>query len=116
AVGRQPDGRPGVATHCRRCRLLQPEAAGRVDDPEIERAGRRMPRELALDRRTGAHEHQTDLEMSRGDERTVNDAAGPVVAAHRVDGDAHQNYQLSAVSCQLSAAPALRSRTLRADS
>ena len=53
-------------------------------------AGVGMPRELgARSRRAIADEQQADLQVPRRDERAVDDAAGAVIAAHRVDGDAH---------------------------
>ena len=71
--------------------------SGVSSDLDVERGRPRMPRQLALDRARVADEQQPDLQMTRGDQRPVDDAAGPVVAAHRVDGDAHR----SATSCQL---------------
>ena len=56
---------------------------------QIERAAAGMTRELALDRRAIADEQQPYLQMTGSDQRAVDDAARPVVAAHRVNGDTH---------------------------
>ena len=40
--------------------------------------------------------------MTRGDQRAVDDAAGAVVAAHRVDGDAHQSQQVGWLTAEVS--------------
>jgi hypothetical protein len=49
-----------------------------------------------------ADEQQPDLQVPGRDKGSVDDAAGPMVTAHGVDGDAHQN---SLASCQLPASP-----------
>ena len=90
-VGGDPDRRARLAPQRRRRRLRHLDPLRRVEDVDVERGRARMARQLALDRRRAiADEQQADLQMTRGDERSVDDAAGPVVAAHRVDGDAHQ--------------------------
>ena len=73
---------------------------GRVEDLDVERALRRDAATARARWRRVADEQQPDLKMPRGDERPVDDAAGRVVAAHRVDGDAQCQRQLSAVSYQ----------------
>jgi hypothetical protein len=49
-----------------------------------------MAPKLGVDDRTIAHQHEGELQVTGGHERPINDAAGAVIAAHRVDGDAHQ--------------------------
>ena len=56
---------------------------------EVESAGTGMTGQLALDERTITDEQKTDLEATRGDEGTVDDAPRSIIAAHRVDGYAH---------------------------
>jgi hypothetical protein len=76
-------------------------AVVRVEDLDVERGRSRMAVQLTLDRIADAHQEQPYLEMPSGDQRTLDDARRRIVAAHRVDGYAHQSFQLSAVSFQL---------------
>jgi hypothetical protein len=48
-----------------------------------------MARQLALDRRGVADENEPDLQVPRSDERTVDDAARGVVAAHGIYSYTH---------------------------
>ena len=100
-ISGQPDRGAGLAPQGRGGRLFHPDRIGGVDDLEIERSGAGMTRQLALDDVTVADEEQPHLKVTRGDQGAVDDRAGPKVAAHRVDGDAHA-FQLSALSFQLS--------------
>ncbi len=69
----------------------------RVDHSDVER-GR-----IVVARQLGAHEIRTsdeidaDPEMPRGRQRAVDDARRRVIAAHRVDCDAHVGQGLAAV-------------------
>ena len=64
--------------------------SGASSDVDFERARDRVTRKLGVDhradRRRAAGRSAGD---ARRDERAVNDAAGTVIAAHGVDGDAH---------------------------
>ena len=61
---------------------------------KIERAGAGMPRQLPFDHVAIADEQQSNLEMTRGDECTVNNRSRAVVTAHRIDGNAHSMHSL----------------------
>jgi hypothetical protein len=71
-----------------------------VQDFKIECRRARMPRELCLNRASVPDEQQSDLEVTRSNEGAVNNRARPIVAAHRIDGDSHQSFQLPATSVQ----------------
>ena len=58
-----------------------------------------MPGQLPLDHVAAADQQQTDLQVTRGDEGSVDDARGGLITPHRVDGDAQ--CQLPAASYQL---------------
>jgi hypothetical protein len=47
-----------------------------------------MPGQLPLDQVAATDQEKTDLQVTRGDECSVDDARGGLIAAHRVDGDA----------------------------
>jgi hypothetical protein len=72
-----------------------------------------MPGQLPLDQVAATNQEQTDLQVTRGDECSVDDARGGLIAAHRVNGDAQS--EPSALSYQLSES-ASRPRLLNAES
>ena len=71
---------------------------------DVEAAARlaRMARQLALDRAGVADEQQPDLQVTRGDERAVDDDRRARVAAHGVDGYAHHSRVRSLPACEQS--------------
>jgi hypothetical protein len=46
-----------------------------------------MARQLTFDLGRHPDQQQPHLQVPGGDERTINDASRPIVAAHRIDGD-----------------------------
>ncbi len=58
---------------------------------DVERRHPRVARQFAFDVRRRPDQEESDLQMSRGHERAVDNAPRTVVAPHRVDGDAHQS-------------------------
>jgi hypothetical protein len=60
-----------------------------------------MPGQLALDQCAIADQEEADLQVPRGDERPVDDAARGVITAHGVNG--YTQNQLPADSYQLTA-------------
>jgi hypothetical protein len=50
-----------------------------------------MARQFAFDFSGIPDQEESDLQMPRRDERTIDDTPRTVVAPHRVDGDAHQS-------------------------
>ena len=61
---------------------------------EEERVLARVQKHLAArrhdvhDQVAASDQQQTDLQVTRGDECSVDDARGSLIAAHRIDGDA----------------------------
>ena len=112
AVGRQhrrprvtgADERRGLSTRHRLCgradrrtrlapqrggrRLGHADDVGRVEDADAELVGVGMSRELGANHFGRARKQKPEIEMTRGSQGAVDDAAGSVVAPHRVYGDA----------------------------
>jgi hypothetical protein len=59
-----------------------------------------MAVQLAGDGGARADQQQADLQVPRRDQRSVDNAAGPLVTAHRVNGNTQDSCQLSALSSQ----------------
>jgi hypothetical protein len=79
---------PRLAAQRRRRRFLHLDALGCVQDIEVEPGGAGMPGQLPLDHVAATDQEKTDLQVTRGDECSVDDARGGLIAAHRVNGDA----------------------------
>ena len=79
-----------------RRRFLHADDVRRIEDADA-RAARRRDASPARRESTsaGPGEIQTEIEMPRGGQRAVDDAAGSVVAPHRVYGDANHEVGLS---------------------
>jgi hypothetical protein len=76
-----------LATERGRCLLRHLDVLRRVEDFDVEGCDGWMAGEFALDGSAIANQQEPDLKMPRGDERSVNDGAGSIIAAHGVDGD-----------------------------
>ena len=74
------------------------DAIGSIGNLDVEPGCAGVPRQLSFDGTPCANQQQTDLKMTRGDQRPADDAGRGLVAAHRVNGDAH--CQLPAASYQ----------------
>ena len=101
-LGGDANRRPRLAAQRRRRRFLHLDALGGVQDVDVEPGDAGMPGQLPLDQVAATDQEQTDLQVTRGDERSVDDARGGLVAAHRVNGDAQcVRVREQATSCQL---------------
>ena len=116
---RQLDRRTRLPPQCSGRLLGHADMFGGMKDLDVEGAGTGMPGQLPLDQLGVADQQEPDLKMPRRNERTVDDAARGVVAAHGVNGYAHSeaiSSQLSAISSEPPAAADCGSVSPGADS
>ncbi len=102
-LGGDLDGGARLAPQGLRGAFRHLDAIGRVDDLDVdtaEHSGHRVAGQLVLYGRGVPHEEKPDLEVTRRDERPIDDNGRPGVAAHGVDRDTHVSCQLPVASFQ----------------
>ena len=92
-VGRDTNRRARLAPQRGRRRLGHADDVGRVENADAELCGVGMSLELGANRVGRPGEQKPEIEMTRGSQGAVDDAAGRVVAAHRVYGDANHSEE-----------------------
>ena len=89
-IGRLPNRCSRFSAQCARRRFAHADDIGRVDHPNVELAGVGMPRERGVNDVRASGQDQTNVEVTGGRQRAIDNAARGVVAPHRVDCNAHE--------------------------
>ncbi len=88
-LGGEADRRARLPPQRRRRRLRHLYRVGRIENVNVEGCRAGVTGELARDAGAIADQQKRDLVQPCGDERSVDDAAGRLIAAHGVDGNPH---------------------------
>jgi len=87
-----------------RRRLVHLDDFGGVDD--LQRRGATMAGQLPAHPRLRPHQHDVHAQLASGRHRTGDDRLRRMVAAHRVNGDAHARLRYSASAFLMTSRPA----------
>ncbi len=100
-LGGDANRRARLAAQRLRRRFDHLDHVGRVDDAHVEIACVGMPRQLGANQILAADQIDTKPEIARGGHGAINGMGRRMIAAHRINGDAHMSQPTRAPASRL---------------